>query len=212
MSICCCFGNECDRGGFFRQAPEKLIMDSDNRLIRANLLFSAQNWCCGAGHGVIDEIPEEFYTRYGLLKGEMEEWLYDKPYAINKRYRSSVLSDFSCLLLELSFFCFLPCFCSWDKRYIEAWDAELRQWQKDLNEKVLEPKGYFAKTQSRCDETYRYVDDGRTETDRHIERWVSIAFTPEAVAELKEEEHVIGATESWACIGGFDEATLCMHP
>ena len=157
MSICCCFGDECERGGFFRQAPKKLIMDSDNHLIRANLLFSAQNWCCGAGHGVIDEIPEEFYTRYGLLKGEMEEWLYDKTYAINKRYRSSEVSDFSCFLLELSFFCFMPCFCAWDKRYIEAWDAELRQWQKELNEKVLEPKGLLALSFSYTTRAPRFI-------------------------------------------------------
>lgn len=132
-----------------------LVTDPDQRLIRANLYFSAQNWCCGAGHGVTDELPEEMFSRHGLLKGEMEDWLYSRTYAINKRYRSSVVSDFSCLMLELTLFCFLPCFCSNDKRYIERWDAELRQWQKELNEQVLEPKGELASFALKC--KYIYV-------------------------------------------------------
>jgi hypothetical protein len=209
MSCLCCAKccSCCERGGFLRQIPKQLIRDESGRLIRANLMFAAQNWCYGVGPGICDDIPEEFVTQYGLDKEVLSQWLYNRPIQINKRYRASCVCETLGFLTQMTFFCFLPCFCAGKKRTIGAWDKELREWQASFNSEVLEKKGFFCKTQSKC--TFVYRKDGR---DKIIERWLSIAFTPEAVEALKAEFHILGDVDDCSCLGGVNESELCMHP
>jgi hypothetical protein len=174
-------------------------------------MFSAQNWCCGAGPGVCDDIPDEFISQYGLNKEELSRWLYDKPYEINKRYRASCFCELLGGLAQLTFFCFLPCFCAGNKRTIKSWDEELREWQTSFNSEVFANKGYFCKTQSRCTVTYSY-NGSSTQRNKHVERWLSIAFTPEEVQKLKDEFHILGDADDCSCLGGLNESELCMHP
>ena len=73
---------------------------------------------------------------------------------------------------------------------------------------MLEPKGSFCKTQSLC-----WVTRGSEgEKQRHFHRWLAVAITPAAIAQLKSEPHLMGDIEECTCCGGINEHECCMHP
>ena len=107
----------------------------------------------------------------------------------------------------------IPCYCVCKAIAKEnrEWDKAFRAWQDDFNNQILQNCGIFVKTQSRCDAVY-ISEQGRTRKERHIERWLAFALTPEEVAKLKAEPHEVGDIEDCKCCGGSDEHELCMHP
>ncbi len=95
---------------------------------------------------------------------------------------------------------------------MEKWSAAFREWQDQFNRQILENCGIFVKTQSRCDAVYVSDQKGGTRKERHIEQWLAFALTPEEVAKLKNEPHVVGDIQDCGCCGGANESELCMHP
>mmetsp|Transcript_14041 Transcript_14041/g.34763 ORF Transcript_14041/g.34763 Transcript_14041/m.34763 type:complete len:306 (-) Transcript_14041:779-1696(-) len=89
------------------------------------------------------------------------------------------------------------------KKRVLAWDADLRRWQAELNEKLL-PYGLFVKTKSHCENP----EEGG---QREMARWLTVALTDEESKKLAEEDHVGGDVESCDQCGGVDEKVLCAH-
>jgi len=196
--ILCCF----NRGGCWRLAPSKLICNADGTVVRINLFFEATGFCM-AGRGIIDTIPVELYTN-GLDRSDAESYLQVKLPLVN-----TVRSP--CCATTLAFAlcpCFWCSFCRWVKGEILQWDSRLREWQNEFNDTVLVRKGYFVKTQSSSSVTY----NNKGEKQRHIERWIAIALTPEESELLRSEPHLIGYTVDLSCCDGVNEFELCMHP
>jgi hypothetical protein len=50
------------------------------------------------------------------------------------------------------------------------------------------------------------------EKQRHFSRWIAFALQPHAVAHLRDEPHLFGHVESYACCNGVNEMECCMHP
>lgn len=194
----------CGRGGCCRQAPAKFVLQEENgKILRVNLLVSVRGCCSNDSAGLDDEPPEIIFER-GLEQLEFMSWM-EKLHRISS-LRPTVCSDV-CTCFSLALFpCFWPrCFKrSGDK--VRKWNAALLQWQRDFNHEVLGPLGMFCKTQSRCDVTY-----DKNGKHRYIERWIAFAVTPEEIAMLQDEPHLIGDVET-GCCGCANEHELCIHP
>lgn len=110
------------------------------------------------------------------------------------------------------------CYCQAAKVENESWDRKLREWVDEVNSKFLAKNGMLLKTQSRRDVQYVSENTGgegggtNTRKERYIERWLSIALTPEEAAILASEPNLIGDTESHTDCGGDDERDYIMHP
>ena len=207
----CC---SCARGGGFRQAPAKFMVDQWGRTVRVNLLFEAQN-CCGPSPGLVDDIPEELFVN-GLEhdKEALIVLLRNRLPDVN-RGRTGACCDITAFIATLAF-SFVPgvlcCFCSAAKAQFDAWDMRLRQWTDDANRKIFQKYGMLLKTQSRCDAVYRSQADGSTAKDRHTERWLAVALTPDEAYKLSLEPHLVGDIDDAACCGGPNEHAYSMHP
>lgn len=106
-------------------------------------------------------------------------------------------------------FC-LPYYCKNDASKIKLWDNELRKWQNDFNEECLIGLGMFCKTQSFCWVT----TTEKGEKERHFERWIAFALTPEHSERLKNEPHLSGDIDDYCanCCGAYPESKCCVHP
>lgn len=199
VSSGCC----CGRGGCWRQAPPKLVMLDEESVSRVNLLFSVQGCFSNAGRGIYDDPPPELFA-VGLRIQDFDERIARLD-SIRKMRRSCCGDCMSFVGV-----CLLPCFwrsrCVRRRHEIEAWDHELRAWQRDFNREVLQPLGMFVKTQSRCD-----VMQDRNGRHRRIERWLAFSLTPDDSAVLESEPHLFGDIEG-PCCGGYDEHDVCVHP
>jgi len=203
-SCCEIFCGCCERGGCCRQIPSKIICDSDKTVIRVNLMFYPQR-CFKRSEGIVDHIPEELLMA-GLTLEEVDEWLIRRLQRANS-IRNPICMDLCSCFGATLLFCFIPCACKRNKSHLERWDKELREWQSDFNQQVLERKNMFIKTQSNC-----HVSYDKNGKHRHTERWISIAVTQDEVERLKAEPHLQGDVENWSCCNGVDESSLCMHP
>lgn len=96
--------------------------------------------------------------------------------------------------------------CKKQRQKVMTWDKALRDWQDNFNASELSHINHFVKTQSRCLATY--TDKGK---QRHTERWIAIALTPEESIKLRGEPHIFGDIEN-GCCGGPNEEECCMHP
>ncbi len=194
------------------QAPEMLVHATaadggeDARIIRVNLLYEPKGCCSNSGSGLADEPPEVLFIN-GFRRDSFEEWI-GRLKAIRK-IRRTCLYDFCCFNFLLFVPCFCTCFCALGRKGIAKWDAALREWQDGFNRQILEECGMFVKTQSKCDATYVNDADGRKKI-RSTKRWLAFALTPEDVAKLKREPHLMGDIDENSC--GINENELCMHP
>ena len=96
---------------------------------------------------------------------------------------------------------------------VEKQDDALRQWQATFNEKILQPKGIFLKSQSCC--WFNIWEDGKggKVKVRSYLRWFAFAFGPAATRNLKMQPHLHGDIELPSCLcGGPDESVCCCHP
>ena len=50
------------------------------------------------------------------------------------------------------------------------------------------------------------------EKQRHFHRWLAVALTPQSIAQLKAEPHLMGDIENHACCNGVNEHECCIHP
>lgn len=201
----CCeaFFGCCDRGGCCRQIPSKIICDQENRVIRINLMFYPTR-VFTQSEGIVDIFPQELIDG-GISQDLIDEWFVHRLGKVNQ-FRNSCMFDAAAWISALGLCVIIPYMCSRQKIYLERWSSELLNWQNEFNQTVLEKKGLFVKTQSNC-----HVSYDKNGKHRHIERWVSIALTPEEVQKLQNEPHLFGDIET-GCCGGPDESKLCMHP
>ena len=200
----------CERGGCCRQAPVKLVHASgqDGRIVRVNLLYEPIGCCSNSGSGLADEPPQELFIN-GFRRDTFDEWI-GRLESVRKLRNTCCcgLLGFSCLLCVP---CFFPCACSQAKNEHNKWDKAFREWQDEFNRQILQNCGLFVKTQSRCTDVY-VSNAGNSRRERHIERWLAFALTPEDVITLKNEPHVVGSMDNCTCCGGANENELCMHP
>eukprot|EP00397_Hematodinium_sp_SG-2012_P056638 GEMP01070088.1.p1 GENE.GEMP01070088.1~~GEMP01070088.1.p1 ORF type:complete len:228 (+),score=44.23 GEMP01070088.1:84-767(+) len=98
------------------------------------------------------------------------------------------------LLLVVTVGLCCPMFCKNRKKKVMAWDADMRVFLRDFNEK-LKDLGMWVKPQSRDDE-----------------RWLAFALTPEDGVKLEGEPHVFGWIKNDECWGGVNENECCMRP
>ncbi len=207
MSCCGC----CERGGCCRQAPQKLVHTAgeDGRIVRVNLLYEPSGCYSNSGNGLADEPPDELFIN-GFRRDSFDDWI--GRLEAMRSLRSTCCFDCWCISCLICLPCFIPCFCSKGKKSIEAWDASFRAWQDGFNTQILGNCGMFVKTQSKCDVIFVPDGKGGVRKQRYIERWLAFALTPEEVAKLKSEPHMVGDIENCSCCGGVNESDLCMHP
>lgn len=149
----------------------------------------------------------------GVTDGEWNEWvekLKDQVNALKparcgfKHWTQNVTVVLTLLLAG-------PLVCAKRKTTFMAWDAAFREWQRDFNQQVLEPKGIFCKSQSMC-WVRRGFRANTTRTHRRCHRWVAFAFGDDAIQRLKSLPHLEGNIENFGCCNGIDENECCMHP
>jgi len=112
-----------------------------------------------------------------------------------------------CLDIFLVIFCACKYACKRCAAHIRVWNDALLKWQNDFNNEVLLRQGCFIKTRSNCWVTY----NEKGEKQRHIDRWIAIALTPEQSVILRNEPHLTGDIEA-GCCGGVNEHECCVHP
>ena len=210
-------GNCCSQGGCCRQSPPPFHEDEHGQVDRANLLY--YNCGCYTFHQgyksrelqrVLDALAQK-----GLDPGLVESWFtHRKLLEAQRRTRKCCPDAFFGLatLLVPIFWCFIPYLCREHARDVKEWDGWMREWQDDFNKEVLEPRGMFIKTQSRCVVKITRDRNGRQRRTRHIEKWFAITMTEEASSKLKSEAHIEGDTQPVACcVSDLHESELCMH-
>jgi hypothetical protein len=213
-SCCPCCTDCCARGGYFRQAPAKFITDVDHRPLRINLIFNKEG--CNKPGGLDDSIPDELFAT-GLDRKVATEYLHQG--LTNANAPSNCCCAAMCVTSVVLFFWvpgILCACCAAGKREADDWNDRMLRWQNDFNSQVLQPRGMYCKTQSKCDAVYVYQSNGNgagsTRKERYTERWIAFAMNPEEANLLYNEPHVFGDLEDWTCCCGVDEKRYCAHP
>jgi hypothetical protein len=197
---------------------------SPGEVARVDVFYYTSEWLLGVylsphpGFSKVDmETVPAALERAGLSKDVWCEWtskLKDANDGPRLPCSMKILSWFSCLF---GVFCLLNPLILWlgcwiNRRADRRWAKRLFDWQHDFNV-VLEPLGIFCKTQSNCTVqkgTEKRSDGGTRETKtRIISRWITFAFTQEAIAKLEAEPHLSGEILSpgSCCFGSFANQT-----
>jgi len=190
-----------------------------------------------AGSG-IENPPEELFAT-GLSRYDFDTMM-EKLAAIRAKRSTCCCDVFWIVAMVLSLFSLICYICRGFAKETYALDKELRAWQKEFNEKYLEKRGMYVKTQAT--QSIQYVvgtNNGELarggagfgvinpgviadpssitavhyREEEYFDRYLCFAMNPEEVELLKKEPHIVcppGKEPDDGCCGGPDNRELCV--